>query len=321
MPRRLKVFFHDNCFDGTASAAVFSVFYRDVIDGAAAVTVEGVQHSTGDPFAGRAIDGDDNACVDFRYSPSPAMTWWFDHHRTAFQPARLRDHFTARASPQQVFDPDAPSCTGLITRTLEARHGWRPPPHLVVLSGWAELIDGARFASAAEAISLEAPAMRLAAWVSACRDPEMLGHYVDAIARRPHEEVAAEAWLAGPLASLADERARTIELVERRAVRDGDVVLYDLTGDEAAGAGGFVGYHLFPDARYTISLVRTGAAVKISVGRNPWAAAAPGPDIGAVCERHGGGGHAAVGGVTLALDALDSARAIAQTIRAELLAS
>ena len=28
----LKIFFHDACFDGTASAAVFSRFYREVID-------------------------------------------------------------------------------------------------------------------------------------------------------------------------------------------------------------------------------------------------------------------------------------------------
>ncbi len=32
MHRGVKVFFHDACFDGTTSAALFTAFYRDVID-------------------------------------------------------------------------------------------------------------------------------------------------------------------------------------------------------------------------------------------------------------------------------------------------
>jgi hypothetical protein len=28
--------------------------------------------------------GDENAIVDFKYSSSPKITWWFDHHLSAF---------------------------------------------------------------------------------------------------------------------------------------------------------------------------------------------------------------------------------------------
>ena len=32
LARLLKIFFHDACFDGTTSAALFSAYYRDAID-------------------------------------------------------------------------------------------------------------------------------------------------------------------------------------------------------------------------------------------------------------------------------------------------
>ena len=84
----LKLFFHDACFDGAASAALFAAFYRTRRPDATIVPV-GLHHKLGDAFADAAIDGDDNACVDFRYCPHPAMRWWFDHHATAFHPAEL----------------------------------------------------------------------------------------------------------------------------------------------------------------------------------------------------------------------------------------
>ena len=51
MARVLKIYFHDACFDGTTSAALFAAFYRDVIDSEARIEVIGMQHRDGDPFA------------------------------------------------------------------------------------------------------------------------------------------------------------------------------------------------------------------------------------------------------------------------------
>src|SRR5512138_341644 len=76
---KLKILFHDNCFDGAASAAVFAAFFRSQ-QGGVDVRYGGVQHKQGDAFPPDALDGDVNACVDFRYSPSPRLDWWFDHH-------------------------------------------------------------------------------------------------------------------------------------------------------------------------------------------------------------------------------------------------
>jgi hypothetical protein len=64
---------------------------------------QGLAHKAG----GSAIDpalftGDENAIVDFRYSQSPKLTWWFDHHVSAFQMPGDEESFRADTSRPQV---------------------------------------------------------------------------------------------------------------------------------------------------------------------------------------------------------------------------
>ena len=125
---RLKVLHHGNCFDGCASAALFGRFFEErVARGPFDVTYAPVQHQQGDPFPPGTFDGDVNACVDFRFSPSPALHWWFDHHASAFQPSTDRAIFERDRSGQKFWDPTAPSCTGFIARSLEEHFGWTAP--------------------------------------------------------------------------------------------------------------------------------------------------------------------------------------------------
>ena len=101
----------------------------------------------------------------------------------------------------------------------------------------------------------------------------------------------------------------------------GDVVVFDqldLVGAAASANPGFLGYQLFPTARYTIAAMRGDRAIKVSVGFNPWCGAARTHDIGALCEALGGGGHAVVGGVTLRLDETSRARAATASLVAAL---
>ena len=134
---QLKVLYHGNCFDGCASAAVFSRFFAEREGGRLGrTTFLPVQHQRGDPFPKGVFDADVNACVDFRFSPSPSLHWWFDHHASAFQPASDREAFERDTSGQKFWDPAAPSCTGFIARTLSERFGWSAPD-LGELVRWA----------------------------------------------------------------------------------------------------------------------------------------------------------------------------------------
>jgi len=304
---RLKVFFHDACFDGTTSAALFAAFYRDVVDRGAAVEPIGMVHKDGNPFDGIALDADDHACVDFRFCADPRMKWWFDHHPTAFQPATLRQTFERDHLETWFFDPTAPSCAGLMARALEAHWGWTPPEPLRDAVVWADKIDAARFASADEAIALVEPAQRLAAWLAHGRSPLDTVHYVDWLSRSSLEEVAARPEIAPQLAAVEAERAGERAAVTALGVWHGDVVVFDRLDRVGARSPGFLGYQLFPDALYNVSATRTATSIKISVGVNPWTTGTRRHDIGELCARYGGGGHAVVGGVTLRAD--ETARA------------
>lgn len=318
---RLKIFFHDNCFDGATSAALFADFYRHARAPEAEISLEGVQHKRGDPFAGRALDGDDNACVDFRFSPDPRMTWWFDHHVSAFQPPELRAQFEADQSGQKFFDPTSPSCSIFISRTLAERFDYRPDDPAGTwadLVHWADIIDAARFESARVAVELEEPALRIMTWLEHNPTPALTHRLIREIGHRPLAELAAEPWIAGPLAPLLEEHRRNIELIRRRAVEDGGVVSFDLSGDPVAAHNKFIAYMLFPEARYTVGLTRSPERVKISVGSNPWARPQRTHNIAAICERFGGGGHPVVGAVSLPPGQLERGREIAGLIATEL---
>ena len=318
MARVLKIFFHDACFDGTSSAALFSAFYREVIDHDAEVHPVGMIHKDGNPFDGVPLDADDHACVDFRFCADPRMRWWFDHHPTAFQPPELRAVFEREHLATWFFDPASPSCAGLIARALEAGWDWKPPPHLVEAVRWADRIDAAQFATADDAVALAAPAQRLAAWLAHGRTPIDTAQYVAWLSRDSLAEIAARPEVAAALATVESERARDLDEIRRIGVWHGDVIVFDRFDDPGARSPGFLGYFLYPSCLYAVSGTRLAQSIKISVGVNPWAAARRRHDIGALCARFGGGGHAAVGGVTLGPDEVTRARQTMEAVIHEL---
>src|SRR5437870_5326045 len=126
---RMKVLYHDSCFDGAASAAVFCRFYKERIDPGAEFTFAGLAHKAGaEEIDPGLLDGQENAIVDFRYSQSPRLTWWFDHHQSAFQLPGDEAHFRADASGHKFHDPKAKSCTKFLADTAAARFGFDPRP-------------------------------------------------------------------------------------------------------------------------------------------------------------------------------------------------
>jgi hypothetical protein len=316
--RVLKIFFHDACFDGTTSAALFAAFYRDVIDREVEVHPVGMVHRDGNPFEGVPLDADDHACVDFRFNADPRMRWWFDHHPTAFQPPALREVFEREHRPTWFFDPGAPSCAGLIARELESGWDWKPPPRLAEAVQWADMIDAARFASAEDATALSSPAQRLAAWLAHGRTPADTAHYVDLLSHESLAAIAARPEVAAALAEVEAERARDLDEIRRLAVWHGEVVVFDRIDDPGARSPGFLGYLLYPSCLYAVSGTRHTNSIKISVGVNPWSKQRRRHDIGALCARFGGGGHAAVGGVTLKPDEIGRARATMTAVIREL---
>ena len=314
---QLKVLYHGNCFDGCASAALFSRFFAER-EGTrlSEVRLRPAAARAGNPFPPGAFDGDVNACVDFRFSASPELHWWFDHHASAFPSPPDRAAFERDTSGQKFWDPAAPSCTGFIARTLAARFEWRADD-LAELVRWADVIDAARFDSPATAVRLEEPALRIMTLLEATKDPSVPTRLIEAhAAPRPLAEIAAEPWVAGPLAPILERHRRG----HRRRPRGspGSTAAWstiDLadTGIESAQQV----HRLLPlpaGGATRWSSRATPKRTKVSVGSNPWARPPRAHDISKLCERYGGGGHPVVGAVSLRPNRLDDARRIAAEI-------
>jgi hypothetical protein len=311
---RLKVLYHGNCFDGCASAALFARFFVEREGGRLdAVAFAPLHHGQGDPFPKEAFDADVNACVDFRFSASPALHWWFDHHASAFPTPADRAAFERDPTGQKFWDPAAPSCTGFVARTLAERLGWRADD-LAELVRWADVIDAARFETPAQAVRLAEPALRIMTLLEATKDPQVPTRVIEAMQHRPLAEIAAEPWITAPLAPVLDRHRAAIDVVRRLARVDGPVVTVDLADSGIESANKFIAYDLFPDAAYTVVVTRDPKRAKVSVGSNPWARPVRPHDISKLCERYGGGGHPVVGAVSLGPDRLDDARRIAGEI-------
>ena len=311
---RLKILYHGNCFDGCASAALFARFFAEREGGRLeAIRYEPLHHQPGDAFPKDAFDGDVNACVDFRYSTSPALHWWFDHHASAFPTPADRQAFERDATGHKFWDPAAPSCTGFLARTLAALEGWRADD-LADLVRWADVIDAARFESPAQAVRLQEPALRIMTLLEATKDPLVPTRVIEAMQHRPLAEIAAEPWVTTPLAPVLERHRGAVDVVRQNARVEGGVVTVDLADTGLEGANKFITYDLFPEASYTVVVTRDPKRTKVSVGSNPWARPARPHDISKLCERYGGGGHAVVGAVSLGPDRLDDARRIAAEI-------
>lgn len=62
----VRVCFHDQCFDGACSAAVFTRFYRERVNPQAELRYRGLVHRAGQLFDEDIFDSDENVIVDFK---------------------------------------------------------------------------------------------------------------------------------------------------------------------------------------------------------------------------------------------------------------
>jgi hypothetical protein len=316
MPR-VKVLFHDNCFDGAASAALFARFYAARIDGAASFVFAGKAHAPGDVYDQASFDGDVNAVVDFRYSRSPRLEWWFDHHVSGFPTPEDEAHFRSNPSPHKFYDPQARSCAKFLATTCERTFGWDWKPHAELVE-WADVIDGAQFESPRAAVELAEPALKLMTWVENNHDPQLKIRFIDELPRRPLAEIAEEPYVKDALAPILQRHVRSIDVIRARAHLERRVVTFDVADDALDGYNKFIPYYLFPECRYVVAVSQSPSRVKISVGSNPWSQAKRTVNIALICERYGGGGHPVVGAASFKPTELARARAAAAEIAEEL---
>ncbi|MGA2724784.1 MAG: phosphoesterase [Bryobacteraceae bacterium] len=312
-----RVLYHDHCFDGAASAAFFSRFIAGAVHPDAEFRYTGMAHRACQTFDPALFDGDENAIVDFKYSSNPRLTWWFDHHQSAFLSAEDAEHFRRDTSGHKLYDPSYKSCTAFICAVASERFGFQALD-LADLVRWSVVIDGAQYPDARTAVELGEPAMKLTLVIEAAKESDIVRKIIGWMQWRQLPEIMAEPEVQALFEPLYRRHLDSMEIIRNRARQEDGVVYFDLAGYDMEGYNKFIPYYLFPASTYTVSVSPSSYRTKISVGSNPWAPAAPKHNLATICERYGGGGHARVGAISLEPGALETARALAAEIVAEL---
>ena len=314
---RVRILYHDHCFDGAAAAAFFSRFLQGRFHPDAEFVYTGLAHKAGALFEEGMFDGDENAIVDFKYSSDPRLTWWYDHHQSAFLSPEDAAHYQREKTDRKLYDPGFRSCTNFIRTVASERFGFEAPD-LADLVKWAEIIDGAQYEDAKTAVELAAPAMKLTLVIEGVKGSEMVQQVIRWMQRRSFEEILAEPEVQRNFQRLHDRHLRAIDEIGRRAECNDGVIFFDLIGQDLEGYNKFIPYYLFPGSFYTVSVSTASFRTKVSVGSNPWASAPLVHNLASICERYGGGGHARVGAISFDPDDIEGARRAAAEIREEL---
>ncbi len=303
----VRLCYHDKCFDGASSAAVFLRFYRERINPEAVFQFTGLVHRASQLFTDDMFDGDENVIVDFKYSSSPRLTWWFDHHQSAFLSSEDAEHFRRDTSGKKFYDPNYKSCTKFLTTIASEKFGFDPKP-LSELIYWANVIDGAQYASPEAAVALAEPATQLALVIEAAPDPGLVARLIPFLAERSLEEIIAMPFINKHLGLLLDRHLRSVDILKNRAEAKNGVIFFDVSDLELEGYNKFIPYFLFPDCLYSVGVSSSATRAKVSVGSNPWKEGAALRNLAEICERYGGGGHARVAAISFAAGEVQRAR-------------
>jgi len=324
---RVRVFYHDKCFDGACSASLFTRFHRECVAQGATYEYHGLVHRAGALFDEKDFTGDENAIVDFKYSTSPKITWWFDHHLSAFLTPEDHQHFLAcQRDPvcggKKFLDVNYTSCTSYLAHIGETRFGFDTKP-LKELIYWANIVDGAKYESAQSAVEMGAAAMKLTLIIESTEDPAFIPRLIPLLTEMPLDEVLAQPFVGCLLPPLLERHQQAIKLIRERSEERDGTIFFDISDQQLEGYNKFIPYYLHPQATYSIGLSKSSFRTKVSVGSNPWTKVDPATmvNLAQVCERYGGGGHARVGAISFPPERADQARAAAAEIVAQLRAA
>jgi hypothetical protein len=314
---RVRVLYHDHCFDGAAAAAIFTRFLEGAFHPDAEFCFTGMAHKASQLFEDGLFDGDENAIVDFKYSTNARLTWWFDHHQSAFLSDADHQHFLREASERKMYDPSYHSCTSFIADVAKAKFGWEAPD-LADLVHWAQIIDGAQYTDARSAVEMGAPAMKLTLLIESVKGSETVQQIIRWMRHRKLDEIIQDPAVQQMFAPLYERHLHSIDVIRERSECQDGVTFFDLADLGIEGYNKFIPYYLFPKSIYTVSVSISSFRTKVSVGSNPWAKEPLTHNLASICERYGGGGHPRVGAISFEKGDVTQARRVAAEVVEEL---
>src|SRR6266436_6960566 len=185
-------------------------------------------HRARQPFEAGLFDGDENVIVDFKYSSSPRVTWWFDHHQSAFLTTADAEHFQRDRSGHKFYKPEYKSCTKLLADVTSAEFGFDVTP-LADLVHWGDIIDGAQYETPESAVAISEPATQLALVIEAAPEEGLPARIIPELAYRPLPEMIELPLVAKHLGPLLERHRRSIEILRDRAAARDKFIFFDVS--------------------------------------------------------------------------------------------
>jgi len=102
---------------------------------------------------------------DFKFSNSPKVTWWFDHHQSAFLTPADAEQFRNQPGPHMFYEPEYKSCTKLIATIASEKFGSDTKP--LQLDSLGRHYRRGAVSDAQSAVELAEPATQLALVIEA----------------------------------------------------------------------------------------------------------------------------------------------------------
>jgi hypothetical protein len=274
-------------------------------------------HRATHPWEGGIFDGDENVIVDFKYSNSPKLTWWFDHHQSAFLTPEDARHFREHPGTHMFYEPDYRSCTKLIATVGKEKFGFDTQP-LENLIHWGDIIDGAQYPTPESAVEIAEAATQLALVIEAAPEDGLPARIIPELAYRPLAEMIQLPLVAKHLGPLLERHRRSIDILRQRAEARDNVIFFDVSDLDLEGYNKFIPYLLHPECVYSVSVSASAVRAKVSLGTNPWNQATADKNLASMAEKFGGGGHPRVAAISFEPSDIPRAREVAKEITAVL---
>lgn len=289
----MRVLYHDD-FDGVASAALLGAWQR-FVEPKEPLAFTSVDYGHTDlawdsDRPKGVLPAERLAIVDFMFHPAAEI--YVDHHATAFRSAAALDQFVERrtryaATVPYYWNSTAPSCAQALAEILPP-YFTRPFAELIVE---ATMIDQAAYPDVQAVLTLSTDAIALSQAIPLMSEGQK-GELIRRLMTGSLTEAAKFA--AEPIAEARRRSMDGMALNEAASTLLGCAVVTDLVTNDAPWVR-FSAYGLYPQAKYALTIYRTGQLVRVALGKNPWLDFEP-THLGDLCKTVGGGGHAYAAG-------------------------
>jgi hypothetical protein len=185
------------------------------------------------------------------------------------------------------------------------------------LASWADKIDAARYESVEEAIFGDGPALRVSTSLTLA-SPSDCEALVHALRHHDLHQVSKLQEVTKHFEHARKLQQAGLDLFKRGArLEPGGLVIFDVEEKDDALIHRYAPYYFFPNARYSVGVIRRRGEAKVTAMRNPWIEF-PSIPLGELFKTLGGGGHQRVGSITLRGARLREAEQVLATAVAEM---